>query len=374
MEMVPPFCINLGFFIFVFMMTRVLELTNLIVNYRISMVDVGLLLIYSMPFFLQFIIPMSVMMAVLLTFLRMSDDNEIIALKAGGASFYALLPPVFIFCLIGWLLSGFFGIWGLPWGTNAFKQKTIEIAESSVHAGLKERVFIDSFEDVVLYVNRIEKGTNSLVDVFIEEKKTSGYVNTVVAPKGDLSKKPGDHLFHLQLYNGIVNQADLQHHTVRTIDFETYEINLDLKQVVANEAKRSKTPEEMGLGELKAFIEGKKKKSKRYYVALIKYYEKFSIPFACFALGLLAMPLGLQSHTEKRSFGVVIGLVLFLFYYILISVGRSFGESGAYPPIVGMWMPNIVMGAIGLTLFMISAKDRSVGLDWLQRLFSRKQP
>lgn len=372
-EMAPPFCINLGFFIFIFMMTRVLELTNLIVNYRIPMVDVGLMLVYSMPFFLQFIIPMSIMMAVLLTFLRMSDDNEVIALKAGGVSFYALLPPVFIFCLTGWLMSGFFGIWGLPWGTNAFKQKTIEVAETSVHAGLKERVFIDSFADVVLYVSRIEKGTNQLIDVFIEEKKTSGFVNTVVAPKGVLSKKPGEHQFYLQLYNGIINQADLQHHTVRTIKFETYEINLDLKQMVANEAKRSKTPDEMGLGELKAYLENKKTKSKRWYSALIKYYEKFSVPFACFSLGLLAMPLGLQSHTEKRSFGVVIGLILFLFYYILISVGRSFGESGAYPPVIGMWMPNIVMCVIGLSLFVASAKDKTVGLGWLQWLFSRKK-
>ena len=99
-EMMPPFVINLAFFTFIFLMTKILEITNLIVNYRVSLLNVLLMLIYSMPFFLEFIIPMSVMMAVLLTFLRMSGDNEIIALKSGGMSMYGLLPPVLLFCLL----------------------------------------------------------------------------------------------------------------------------------------------------------------------------------------------------------------------------------------------------------------------------------
>lgn len=373
-EMMPPFVINLAFFMFIFMMTRVLEITNLIVNYHISLIDVGLMLVYSMPFFLQFIIPMSVMMAVLLAFLRMSDDNEVVALKSSGVSFFTFLPPVFIFCSMGLALSAFFGIWGLPWGTVSFNQKAIVVAESSIHAGLKERVFIDSFQDVVLYVNRIEKGTNELVDVFIEEKKTSGFVNTVVAPRGMLYNTPGEHVFHLQLHDGIINQADLENHTVRTIHFKRYEINLDLKQMVAKGANKKKSPEEMGLMELKKYIEGYGNRDARYYSALMKYYEKFSVPFACFALGLVAMPLGLQSRTEKRSYGVVIGLVLFLVYYILVSVGRSFGESGAYPPVIGMWAPNVMMCTIGVILFAAAVKDRSFSLSFIANGFKRIFP
>jgi lipopolysaccharide export system permease protein len=51
-----------------------------------------MMLIYSTPYFLVFVIPMSTMMAVLLTFLRLSADNEIIALKTGGLNTYRLLP------------------------------------------------------------------------------------------------------------------------------------------------------------------------------------------------------------------------------------------------------------------------------------------
>ncbi len=69
-EMIPPFLMNLVFFVFVFLMRQVLEITNLIVNYQVGFVNFILLLAFSLPFFLVYIIPMSVMLSVLLTFLR----------------------------------------------------------------------------------------------------------------------------------------------------------------------------------------------------------------------------------------------------------------------------------------------------------------
>lgn len=120
-EMLLPFSINLLFFTFIFLMRTILDITNLIVNYKMSVSLVFLMLIYSMPFFFQYVIPMSVMMAVLLTFLRLSSDNEIIALKAGGVSIYRFLPPVFLFCLMGGLLTGFMTIYGLPFSKVSLK-------------------------------------------------------------------------------------------------------------------------------------------------------------------------------------------------------------------------------------------------------------
>ena len=89
-EMLPPFIINVSFLLFIFIMTKILDITNYIVNYKISLLVVLSMLFYTLPFFLQFVIPMSLMIAVLLTFLRMSGDNEIIALRASGFSIYFL--------------------------------------------------------------------------------------------------------------------------------------------------------------------------------------------------------------------------------------------------------------------------------------------
>ncbi|MBW2100465.1 MAG: LptF/LptG family permease, partial [Deltaproteobacteria bacterium] len=151
-ELIPPFFISLLFFTFIFLMAKILDITNLVVNYNISIFTVFLMIIYTVPNFLVFVIPMSVMMTVLLTFLRMSSDNEIVALKAGGVSIYRLLVPVFAFCLIGSLLTAVMAVYGLPWGRLAVKELAFEIASSNLNIGLKERTFNDGFKGVMLYV------------------------------------------------------------------------------------------------------------------------------------------------------------------------------------------------------------------------------
>jgi len=155
-EMMLPFVINLVFFTFIFLMTKILDITNLIVNYKISLFSVLLILLYSVPRFLSFVIPMSVMMAVLLTFIRLSNDKELVALKAGGISIYGLMPSVLVFCVIGFVLSCFITVYGMPWGTVSMKELTYQVAASHVDAGLKERTFNDSFKDVMLYINKID--------------------------------------------------------------------------------------------------------------------------------------------------------------------------------------------------------------------------
>lgn len=364
LEMIPIFIINLVFFIFIFLMTTILDITNMIVNYKIDLLNILLLLVYSMPFFLEFIIPMSIMMAVLLTFLRMSSDNEIIALKAAGASIYRLLPPVLFFCLIGCLLTGFMTVFGLPWGRVSFKALAYEIVTQHVVIGLKERVFNDNFEGVMLYINKIDPKNKDLIDVFIEDQRTGNVVSSVSAPRGEFISNPENLEFHLRLHDGSINQVDLEKKSVHTIQFDTYEISLDLKKATARKHK-IKDEEEMSLTELKQYINNPKVKDARYYVALMEFYKKFSLPIACFTLGFLALPLGIRSKFVNRSFGIGLGLIYFLLYYILLSFGWAFGETGLYPPLIGMWVPNIVIGVIGLYIFFKTANDRPLLIDTL---------
>jgi lipopolysaccharide export system permease protein len=104
---------------------------------------------------------------------------------------------------------------------------------------------------------------------------------------------------------------------------------------------------------------------KHYNNTLMKLHQKFSLPVACFALGLLAIPLGIQSKTEKRAVGTVMGIPFFLLYYILLSVGWALGESGTMHPVVSMWAPNVIMAAFGIYLYRQALKDRPIRFGWL---------
>jgi lipopolysaccharide export system permease protein len=359
-EMMLPFVINSVFFTFVFLMTKILDITNLIVNYKISMFSILLILLYSIPRFLSFVIPMSVMMAVLLTFIRLSNDKELVALKAGGVSIYGLIPPVLVFCLMGVVLSCFITVYGMPWGTVSMKELTFQVAASHADAGLKERTFNDTFKDVMLYINKIDLKKKILKDVFIEDKRSQNIVSTVMAPKGRMFAEPDKLVFHLKLYQGTINQVNLENRSAHSINFDSYDVNLDVKKTLTASKNGPKDEDEMSFGDLKAYLKTFSQQNEQYYTALIELHKKFSIPFACFALGILAVPLGIQSESAKRSTGLGLGMVFFLIYYIMLSAGSVFGETGVYPPMVGMWVPNIVLGGLGLFLLIRTANDRSV--------------
>lgn len=371
-ELIPPFVINLAFFTFVFLMTEMLKITDLIVNYGVGLLVIVQILVYSTPYFLTYVIPMATMMAVLLTMLRMTGDNEIVALKSGGVSLYRLMRPILAFCVLASLLAYVMAVHGTPVGRLAIKKLTFKVFSSNLEIGLKERTFNDSFNDVMLYVNEIDIKDRSLIDVFIEDKRDEKIVSTVIAPRGKLLSEPDSLVFHLRLFDGMVNQVDVDDRSVNSVSFDTYNVRLDLKKAVTA-ASSQKGRKEMNLAELRRFIQTSPRRDLEYFKTVMEYYKKFSIPVACLALGILAVPLGTHSRRGGRSSGLVLGLLFFLFYYVLLSIGTVFGENGAYPPIVGMWVPNIVMGGLGLFLLVRATNERPVKLDLVfDRLRRRK--
>ena len=374
-EFVSPFTVNVLFFTFIFLMAELIQITNWIVNYNISLSIILRMIFYQTPYFLIFVIPLSIMITVLLTFLRLSSENEILAIKSGGISLYALLTPVFAFCLVGSALTIFMTLYGQSWGRSALKELTYEVVSANIDIGLKERTFNDSFSGVTIYVNEIDLRNKNLVDVFIEDNRQPDKVNTVIAPTGKIFNDPRNAVAHLKLFNGSILQTNLKKKTAHSIHFDTYDISLETKRSHGKKKKKPKRPKEMTIGELSRYVRDSHIEDQKYFNALLELHRRFSIPFGCFALGLLAVPLGVQAKSAKRSFGLVLGLVFFLFYYLLMSLGKVYGETGAYPPLIGMWLPNVVIGGVGVYFLIRTANERTLKVDmiyaWLQNFIAR---
>jgi lipopolysaccharide export system permease protein len=223
----------------------------------------------------------------------------------------------------------------------------------------------------MLYVNHIDQRSKELRDVFIEDQRSQGVVTTVVAPQGRIFSDPDSLAFQLRLFKGTINQVDLENRSAHAIRFDTYDLNLNLSRTVTPETDGPKDEEEMGLRELRHYLRAATQKDARYYQALMEWHKKFSLPFACLALGILAVPLGIQSQASRKSFGVGLGLIFFLMYYMMLSTGWVFGEAGVYPPVIGMWLPNVVMCGIGLFLLVRTARERPVIPAGVRRLLTR---
>ena len=374
-DMLGPFSINMLVFTFLFLMTQMVEITNWIVNYNLDVLDVLTIIFFTLPWFLMFIIPMSTMMAILLTFLRLSGDNEIVALKSCGISIYRLLPPVLLFAAFGCLLTGFITLYAVPQSRAYMQEMALRLAASNVDIGLKERTFNSAFKKVMLYVSKIDTQNKKLIDIFIEDKRQADIVSTVVAPEGKLFSEPEKFTFHLVLYNGTIHQTNLRERSASSIEFDTYKLSLDLSKEMDDLEGREKHREEMSIAELRQYVKESPEKDEDYYKARIVLQRRFAIPVACLTMGLLAFPLGIQSKTSKRSFGLILCLFFFLLYYLLLTAGYAFGEDGTLAPEIGMWLPNCTILSMGMFFLIQTGRERSLKIEiiarFVQRIFAR---
>ncbi len=370
-ELLSPFGVTLLFLTFVFVMTRIPDITNMVVNYNMGISAVFFLVIYTLPRFMEFTLPMSVMIAVVLTFMRMSASNEIIALKGGGMSIYRLVPPVAFFCTLITLITLWVTVWGVPWGRYSFSAKGAEMARANINVALKERQFNTPFDNVMIYVNAVDMKSGRLKDVFIEDSRSQDTVNITVAKEGFLISRINERLYTLRLEHGMINQVGLDRAVAHQIQFDIYDINFEIKnsEIQTNGEKRDL--DEMDPKELWAVIKDAKVSPGRRNAARMEFHEKLAIPFACLALGLLALPLGLQSMSSRQASGFGPALVLFMGYYMLLALGWSAGETGGYPAIVAMWLPNVVMGGIAVYLLRRVARENFLHLPSISNPFKR---
>ncbi|MFQ6112026.1 MAG: LptF/LptG family permease, partial [Nitrospinota bacterium] len=153
-ELLEYFLLALFLFTFVLFLNKILHLTELIINKGVPLRTVAHLLALITPSFLIITIPMALLVACIMVFSRLSSDSEIVSLRASGVSFYNLLLPVALLSFGSWALSSSIMLYALPWTHQGLQTMKYELIRSQA-AGfeVKERVFNDSFEGLVLYVN-----------------------------------------------------------------------------------------------------------------------------------------------------------------------------------------------------------------------------
>ena len=205
-EMLSPYVVSLGVFTFVLLMAKIMELTDLVVSRGVGLDVVGRLLMYTMPYFLVFTIPMATLLGVLIAFLRLSSDNEVVALKAAGVSLAKLLPPVAALALFSWMVTSVLALWALPWGNHRFENLIYQVASHQAELALKEGSFIDTFPNLVIYIDKLPGG-GVLKDVFIVDQRDPQKAEHHRGQAGQVLPGPGGKVI-LRLYDGGIYAVD----------------------------------------------------------------------------------------------------------------------------------------------------------------------
>lgn len=358
-EMVGPFFVALGVFTFVLLIAKVMELTDLVVTRGVGLDVVGRLLLYTLPYFFVFTIPMATLLSVLLAFLRLSADNEITALKAAGVGLMQLVPPVALLAVLAWAGCSSLAIWGLPWGNHNFENLIFQTARSKTELALRERVFLDTFSGLVIYINRLP-GEGQMQDIFIVDERDPSRVYTVVAKRGKVYPVSQGKVT-VRLFDGTLHTVGSGLKSAQTAQFDSYDVTMEAGAFSTAQRTGQKHEKEMSVQELVEEMAKEAPTGKRHNLLDMELQKKFTVPFSCLVMALIGLPLGIHSR-GGRSWGVAVAMVIFFAYYIMLSAAWSFGSQGVYPPKIGMWVPNAVFGLVGLLLFNRELKETPMPL------------
>jgi len=377
-EMLAPFLLGLGVFTFVLLLARLLRLIELVVNRGLPATQVFRLFTYLLPAFLEVTVPMAMLLAILVAFGRLSADSEITALRSAGVSLYQLTPSVATFVLLSALATTFLATYGRPWGNHEMRLALFEVARTRATAGIRPQVFNDEFSGLTIYTEQIDSKNDRLVHVLISDQRDPSQQNTIFAETGELVSDPARHVVTLHLEDGVIYTRDESGRSEYRTEFESYAVSLDLQAALAGLSEEDEDPKELTLPELTARIAKNRSQGVPVTRELAEYHRKFAIPFACVVFGLLGLPLGIQPGRAVKSRGFTVSVAVIFAYYMLLSVGQALAEQGRVPAALGLWLPNVVLGVVGLIVFRRAARERAVlpslPLERLRLLVRRVTP
>jgi lipopolysaccharide export system permease protein len=379
-EHLAPFLFALAITTFILLMDKLFELIDLLIGKRVAFWLVIKIFTLSLPSMLALTVPMAVLVAVLMTFGRISGDNELTAMKSSGLPFARLLFAPAIAGLLLTVALYFFSDRVLPEANHNLKKTFLSISSSKPALRLKENTFISDFQGYNILVRKVDGGTSRLHNITIYESGQAGLPRTIIAEEGQLVMTAQGSALRLELWRGEIHEADASDPRIyHKMSFRTHVINLPLDPTAVRNVQVQRGDREMTSRmmhesisqiskttaslkaqladsgkmnpwqkeQLKQDIHGKTSDIMRYQVEIQK---KLSIPFACLVFVFLGAPLG--ALTRKGSMGTSIGIAMgfFVLYYLALVGGEELADRQIMSPWLAMWMANMVLGFCGMLL------------------------
>jgi lipopolysaccharide export system permease protein len=352
-EMLGPFALGLGVFLFVLFTNRLVPLLELVFNKGGTLLYVGKVMLTLLPSFLVYAIPMAFILAILLGYGRLSSDSEITAMRASGMGLWKLTRPAFETGLFLALLCVMLSVWALPWGRHQFAIEVYKLASNQVSIGLQERVFNNLGTGLMLYADQVDKG--NLKGVLLSDTRKEDTAVQVFAEGGVLRTSEGEPVLDLDLRKGRILSGGPVTDTARVVDFDRLELHVDLRAGLST--RNYYLISEMNLAQLEQELAERRAKKQKLAPVWIEIFKKFSLPLGCIIFPFLGVPLAMTNRRAGRSQGFVSALVVMAIYYMLITTGQSAANKGTIPAFWGTFMADFVLAAAAGWFFWRRAGD-----------------
>ncbi|MBP2632643.1 MAG: permease YjgP/YjgQ family protein [Firmicutes bacterium] len=352
-EMVGAFIFGIFAFSSVFIGSSTLfRIAQYVTQYGASTQAVIKLFVYSLPSIIVLTFPMSMLLATLLSFGRLSASSEITAMKSGGISFYRIATPVFFIALFVSIFAILFNEHVVPRANEAYNNIVFYEIQGNTAPKSQEHLVIKEIKndeiERLTYARRYDAETTAMYGVAVQEFEKGKLVRVQNAEKANWSSD------HWTMYTGTLNELSEEGSVQRTLKFEQQ--ILPIKQNPNEIAKEQKKPEEMTMRELRYQIKALEAQSVDTNKLKSELYKRITIPFASFVFALIGVPLGLQPNRTSSSIGFGLSIIVIFIYYTIMTIFSALGQGGTLPPLIAAWIPNIVGTIVGIALIRKAAR------------------
>jgi len=349
-EAVGPFALALAGLILFILLNIILSLSDLMVDRGIGMLTLLRLVALKMPSLLVIAVPMTALFATFLGLGRLAHDQEILALEPIGIPLRRVLLPLIIASLVVGAADFAIYNWGVPASEHAYQQELRSVIFRQGVPRITANAFFKGADNQFFYIRRYDEEAGTLHDVYIYD--TTGRLfphadSRVTMITADTGQWTGA---SWQLEAGRVYGFDLQGVLVYSGSFD--KLVIPLEQSVDEILSGSRTPAEMGIGELLQRIGVARQTGQRADEYIVEAHLKGALPLATVVFVLLGGALSLAFNPRSRAVGIVIGLLLVGLFQGALWWTQTLGRRGAMNPALAAWIPDLIFGAFGLFLFL----------------------
>ena len=435
-EHIGPFFFGLAVIMFVLVMDFILEVLNLIIGKGLNAFVILQVFALNLAWMLALAVPMAVLISTLMAFGRLSQDNEITALRSSGVSLYRLIAPplaVSIFLAIG---MAYFNDRVLPELNHQARLLMTDIHQKRPTWNLKENVFIDEIPGYHILIKNIDPHSSDVEGVTIYDVENRRFPRTIIAEKGKVEFTPDGNTLIFQLFNGEIHEMDedspqryrkvnfdkqiiyihdIGNELVRSqSDYRTdreknsHQMMDDVKKlggsVILSQEQIGKTTKltwdqlkssiphgksaaiEPGMALEKLIKENQGilnqitseeqniENQRRYENSLlVEVHKKYALAVACVVFILVGAPLGIMAKKGGVAVGLGLSLGFFVLYWAFLIGGEELADRQYISAFWAMWSANILIGGAGIYILVKSAKEtKFLSWKWTEKFIPKR--
>jgi LPS export ABC transporter permease LptG/LPS export ABC transporter permease LptF len=338
------FAMIVAAFLMLLLVFTLFELLSDILRNQISPLTVGEYLLNVAPYFLYSTTPLSMLLAVLVTFGLLQRSNEITAIKATGISLYRLIVPVLI---VSTLVAGVLFLSDqlyLPYTNKRQDALRNEIKGKPAQTYLRpDRKWIFGQHSDIYYYQFFDPDRDVFggVSVFQFDPHTFQITHRIDADRAHWSSPMGRWVYEQGWERSLIGSA---HVSDRKFDVATYP---ELSEPPAYFKKEVRQSSEMSYDELRRYIHDLEQSGFDVVRLRVQLQKKIAYPLITFVMAVLAIPFALSAGKRSALTGVATAIGIGVVYWTISGLFEAMGNMSQLPPAVAAWSPDLVFGFIG---------------------------